>query len=142
MNTDRRWLLLCIFGVVVFLLSSTGGIVVGPVSAPPYKSDQPTFMVTISDTPQARVDLAKTHPGVLDAIDDWATERKVEYRLDNAGDPAAPVFAMAWVQEAWKVADRAHPPSIVGASPKVGIKPQPLPATPEKALELLKPLAP
>lgn len=131
-----------VLAIILLLLFGGGNSPFTPSSPPPYVSPNPTFIVDVNDVPQARIDLATTHPGVLDAIDDWAAEHKVEYRLTNANDTEPPKFDMDWVQAAWKVVDHTHPPSIVGASAKVGIKPQPLPKTPEEAVKLLTPLAP
>lgn len=126
-----------VIGVIVLLLMlRSGGCSLGG-SPPPFSADKPSVMVSADLSVAGDQSLGKTHPGVISAVTAWSKANGAEYWLDDTNQNTPPTNEAQWVQDAWKAADRAHPPSIVGASKTRGIRPQSLPNTPASATTLL-----
>jgi hypothetical protein len=122
---------------LALLLILTSGGEIGS-AAPPYASpDGPTFVISADLSMAGDQAIGKTHPGVISAATAWADKNSAGRYLDDVNQKTAPTNEPDWVQAAWKVADRTHPPSIVGAGKSRGIKPQALPTDPKVLTDML-----
>ncbi len=126
-----------------FLLQGSSGI---GGSSPSFESQadgKPCIYVSADLSPEGNKGLGKTHPGIITAVAKWVKANKAEYRLDDTNATADPGDGEDdWVKAAHKVADRTHPPSIVGSSKTKGFKAQPLPHVVDdlnKLLDRIKP---
>lgn len=81
--------------------------------------------------------LTKDYPGVLAAIQQRVEAKGGQYREIDTSVDKKPTMDMDWVQAAWDKMDKAHPPRIIGATPKKGLPDQPLPKTPDEVNKLL-----
>jgi hypothetical protein len=131
-------------GLIVLLLVMRGGcagITIG--SPPPYVSPKPTVLIVEDESVEGRKALVGEQDDIMRSNLADGIRKSVEAaggELQVLGVKNTVTLDSDWAKAAWAVADKVHLPSIVAASPKAGVAPQPLPKTVAETKTLLAPI--
>lgn len=126
------------------LALSSGGkgcTIVG--EGPSFVANKPTVLIIEDDSAEGRRKLTTDQDDFMRSLDTGSPRSQI---LAAGGEWQV----LGWkndvslndenIKAAWAVADKTNVPSIVASTPKVGIKPQPLPKTFAEGKALLAPL--
>lgn len=131
-------------GLIVLLLVMRGQGCNLPIETPPpYPATKPTVLIVEDESPEGRRKLPSEQDDIMRSLLPDGVRKSVEAaggEFQVIGHNNTIDFETDWMKAAWQVADKTNLPSIVAASPKAGVKPQPLPKTVAETKALLAPL--